>query len=1001
MKTVDQRLERRQITVLMCDLVDSTSLADALDPEDYLEVLSNFKRCCSEVIIKYNGYIARFIGDELLVYFGYPTGNESDAERSVQCALEIVQQLGKQEQRLDNDSEFNHRVRIGISTGLAVIGNIDELEETKALAVGIVPNLAARLRAISKPGEVTISSNTRRLLQDLFEYEFGGKHKLKGIENPESAWHVIRRSHLESRFDAYHSDGVTAIIGRDIELGEVVSRFEKLSPEDGLVVEISGNPGIGKSRFIRSLTREKYPEWEYIGYYGSSIYTNSMLYPAVDQILKKSGIRADAPSDVIREALQQIFDKNLDASLLDIYTSLISGASTGTDDTSNLQMHRDGLFEAIFGYFKRIATGKYLCLVCEDVHWMDSTSVELLGRIIENSEEIGIVILVTYRPEEFIPDWIKPNNYLRIQLDELGKHECTNVIERLTGRVNTAKFNDYIYTKSNGVPLYLESLTQSLLNSGTKLRTREYATPVQSDSFAVPDNLTNLLHDKVNRLGPERVLVQLASALDSKFHEKTLRSISGLSLDKFNEFLDRLLFVGIFKRTDTEQEFQFHHALLQDAAYQSMLREQRTKLHTKIADYVEQHDPLLLDQRPEVVARHFNLGGRTDKAIPLYLRAGKRYQRLSAFGEAVALFNSGLKLVTNLTQTPEILIMEVQLQLALGGAYTANLGYASQEAGEAYQRAKDICGLLGNPPEMVPALAGITAYHAVRGDVNESHAVANTILQLGMSTNDNTSLMFGYRQTGTTLCLLGQFSQSHDYLLKAIELYQTDLHADLAYVYALDYKCAALAYLAVVYTLTNEVEKAKTTIQQAVNHARSIGHIHSEGFSRTFQIGIYALLREHTKVREFTEIGIELSRENGFPMWLAMGYVAQGYSKVVHQNDESALTVIKNGLDIFEKTGSESFTPFLQSMHIEALLHLERFQEAFDECAQNITVIERTNAKWFQSAIYDMQGVAAVGLGISGVEYFRSCKELATQQGAKYLLEHCLSRKLHNHTPSL
>jgi class 3 adenylate cyclase len=672
--------ERRQLTVLVCDLVGSTALCEQLDPEDFSSIICVFLEKCAAVITRCHGHVARYMGDGVLAYFGYPHAREDAAERSVRAGLAIVEEIGKLKTGLD----LTLMVRVGIATGLVVNDQIGETAQEQ-VALGQPLNLAARLQAIAEPGTVIIADSTRNIVGKLFALEDMGCHLLKGFTAPVRAWRVTGEGVAESRFEALRGAHLTPLVGREQELTLLLDRWEQAKEGEGQVVLLAGEPGIGKSRLVQALrdrlTDEAHTD---LGYYCSPHWCDSPLQPVIAQLKRAASLsRSDDPAQKLAklETLLAQGRENI-AQIAPLITSLLSIPSDERYPPLDMspQLQRERTLAALVDQLARLSAHRPVLLIWEDVHWADPTSLELLELAIDRLQNLPVLALVTFRPE-FAPPWPGHTHITRLTLNRLNRRCCSQLVAGLTGGKSLpAVVLDQIVAKAEGVPLFVEELTKVVLEAGL-LREEDNGYELEGllPPAEIPVTLQDSLMARLDRLAPVKEIAQVGAVIGREFSHELLAVVVSWEEKDLNEALRRLVAAElIFRRgVGSEAVYVFKHALVRDAAYNSMLRSRRTQLHGCIADALRKHFAFAVEQNPELLALHLTEAGLYEEAIQVWLNVGLRAIERSATMEAVALLRSGLGLVAKLPDAQERAKLEVQLQTALGAALRATQGYAA------------------------------------------------------------------------------------------------------------------------------------------------------------------------------------------------------------------------------------------------------------------------------------------------------------------------------------
>ena len=700
--TIQDAPERRYVTVLFSDLVGSTALSTRLDPEDLRDVIAVYQRCVEETVRRFDGFIAKFMGDGVLVYFGYPEAHEHDPEQAVRAGLELVAAV----KGLQTPEPLE--ARVGIATGLVVVGDLIGSGASQEHAiVGKTPNLAARLQGIATPNMVVIADSTRKLVGNLFELEDLGGKDLKGIEEPERAWAVLRANPVDSRFDAFHTTGVTELVGRQEELELLLRRWSKAVAGEGQVVLLSGEPGIGKSRLTAALLERLSAEpHTRLRYFCSPQHSDSALYPIITQMERAAGFAHEdtalAKLDKLDDLLSRSFTPPQDRTL---FAELLSLQNDGRYPNLDFmpQQRRQRAFEALTTQIVSLAEQRPVLMIFEDVHWIDPTSLEALGRGIDRIKSVGVLLIITYRLE-FEPPWLGRPYVTALGLNRFGKHEIASMIDRVAGNHALPEtMRQDIIERTEGIPLFVEEMTRAVLEAGDG-DARKTAATVPSPALTVPASLHASLMARLDRLGSAKEVAQIGATIGREFSHLLLTAVAGKPETELQSALDRLAEASLLFRQGVPpyESYLFKHALIQDAAYGTMLREPRRALHTRIAATLETEFPEISQNQPELLARHYTEAGLIEKAATFWGTAGQLSLARSALVEAKKQLTRALSQIATLPLTPALRREQIKLQVALlNPLYHVN-GPAAPETKAAAEQAQlfiQKAERLGEPPE--------------------------------------------------------------------------------------------------------------------------------------------------------------------------------------------------------------------------------------------------------------------------------------------------------------
>jgi class 3 adenylate cyclase len=788
--------ERRQLTVLFCDLVGSTALSGELDPEEMGAVIRAYQNAVAGETLRFEGHVAKFMGDGVLTYFGWPKAHEDDAERAVRSGLALVRAVAGL-----TAAGQPLAARIGIATGLVVVGElVGEGEAQERAVVGETPNLAARLQALADPGSVVISQATRRLVGRLFELTDLGPTRLKGFAEPLAAFRVEGESRAEGRFEALHGERLTPLIGREHELAMLLERWAWAKEGDGQVVLIAGKAGIGKSRLLRAL-REQLAGEPHIAlrHFCSPYHTNSALHPVITQLERAAGFAADdeAGDKLVKlEALLRRATGELDEAV-PLISALLGVAIDGRYPAPNLspQRQKQRTLEVLIEQLAGLARTQPVVELYEDVHWVDPSTLELLDLEVGRVRRLPVLVVLTYRPE-FSPSWSGQAHVTALTMNRLGRRQGALLVERLTaGKPLPAEVLDQIVAKTDGVPLFVEELTKTVLESGLledKGDCYELSGPLPP--LAIPTTLHDSLMARLDRLAPVKEVAQTAAVIGREFSHDLLAAVSPLPEDQLGEALDQLVLSElIFRRgTPPHATYSFKHVLVRDAAYESLLKSTRQALHSRVAAILQRKHP-----EPELLGHHLAEAGAHEAAMRAYRSAGELAFERSANAEATAHLRRALGLLALATSISDRHREEIQLQLALGKAIIAAEGYAASQAWTAFERARILCDREGDTAQRFTALIGCFLFHLNRAEFDAAHKIAAEMEQLARAADDFPATICALRSLSVCAIYTGKFALGRQYAEQMLGLVDQKERIDFAFTYGIDPVMACLTWLAI------------------------------------------------------------------------------------------------------------------------------------------------------------------------------------------------------------
>ena len=681
--------ERRQVTVMFSDLVGSTALSARMDPEDLREVISGYQKCVAETVQRFGGFVAKYMGDGVLVYFGYPQAHEDDAECAVRAGLELISAVAALQPPVSLET------RVGIATGLVVVGDlIGSGEAQERSIVGETPNLAARLQGIAEPNMVVIADNTRRLLGNLFELHYLGARDLKGIAGPVRGWAALRASSAEGRFEALHATGLTALVGREEELELLLRRWSKAKTGEGQVVLLSGEAGIGKSRLTAALLERLANEpHTRLRYFCSPQHTDSALYPIISQMERAAGLAHDDTAqtklDKLDAVLAQTSTSKQDAALFGEMLSLPNDGRYPVLDLAPEQ-RRQGTMEALIAQTEALTRQTPVLMIFEDAHWTDPTSLELFGRAVDRIASLRVLLLVTFR-SEFQAPWVGRPHVTALTLNRLAQRDIDAMIDGVVGnKLLPANIRQDIIERTDGIPLFVEEMTKAVLEAEGGSEARRTAAAIPPRALAVPASLQASLMARLDRLGPAKEVAQIGAAIGRQYSHSLLAAVAQKSEAELASSLDRLIQSGLLFRQGLPPHatYLFKHALVQDAAYGTLLREPRRALHARLSETIESQFADIAESQPELLARHCTEAGLIEKAASLWGKAGQRSLARSALVEAADQLRRALDQIAALPVTPALRREQINLQVALLHALGHVKGFAAPETKAAVERAR-------------------------------------------------------------------------------------------------------------------------------------------------------------------------------------------------------------------------------------------------------------------------------------------------------------------------
>src|SRR6266446_6013895 len=952
--------ERRHLTVMICDLVGSTALSVRLDPEDMRALIDAYRAACALITRTYDGFLAEFRGDGILAYFGYPRAHEDDAERTVRAGLEIIAAVAE----LETHAAEPLAVRIGIASGVVVIGDLSrEGALRKHAVVGDTPNLAARLQALAEPGTIVVAASTRRLLGDLFRLRDLGRHEVKGIAAPVAAWAVEGVSVSESRFEAVRTAGLTRLIGREDELDFLLERQRLAWKGEGQIVLISGEPGIGKSRLGAALAERIAGEpHTHLRYQCSPYHTNSALRPFIAQLGRAAGFKADDGPEEKLDKLEAILA--MDASRVQaaatLFAALLSipfGARYAPLTLSPTQQRRRTL-AALLDQFEGLARRQPILLSFEDAHWADATSLELLDLTVERVRRLPVLALFTFRPE-FEPPWVGLPNVGTLTLGRLDRNDVASMVARVTGgRVLPAEVMTQIVAKTDGNPLFVEELTKAVLEAGILVEDAEgYRLDGPLPPLAIPETLQDSLMARLDRLAPVKEIGQIGAAIGREFSYSLLRALVERDEAALKDALTQLEEAElVFRRGDPpEAIYSFKHALVQDAAYENLLKSRRQVLHQRIAQTLRDRFQTIAEIQPEVVAHHFTHAGLSEPAIEWWVKAGDRALDRSANNEAIAHLEKAIGLAEGLANGPTERLLRLRLQTTYGHALLHGRGHSQPETIAAFARARELAAGIEDPAARFSAYYGMWLVSFVRADLAPMREVAAASLRDAQRLPDLPAAGRAMHVFGVTSWFQGDYLGARTHLEQALAAYDHERGHHLVPRFVFDDRVVATGWLAVVLWPLGEVDQAARLLESALSLARQSGHLPSIAWAHAYTCRFSGICRKPGKARPHAEELLGVAGEHGLPMRLADGSFYHGWARWC-AGDGDGEAGMRQGLALWNEMYYRLFAPLTATLLAEREAEAGRVEAALATLDAQLAAIEQTGQHWFDAEVHRARG---------------------------------------------
>ena len=961
----EDRAERRQVTVMFSDLVGSTALSARMDPEDLREVISAYQKCAAETVGRFGGYVAKYMGDGVLVYFGYPQAHEDDAERAVRAGLELVAAVGALK------SHAPLQTRVGIATGLVVVGDLIGSGASQEQAiVGETPNLAARLQGVAEPNSVVIAESTRKLVGNLFELQDLGAQDLKGIAGPVRAWTALRASSVESRFEAQHETKLTPLVGRDEELELLLRRWRQAVGGEGRVVLLSGEPGIGKSRLTVALEEQLQTEqYTPLRYFCSPLHTDSTLYPFISQLERAAGFERndtlDAKLDKLSSLLGASPHHDNDVQLLAELLSVPPGDRYPPLNLTARQKKRQTI-EALVRQLEVLVRQRPVLMIFEDAHWIDPSSRELLDTTIERVARLPVLLVITFRPE-FHPPWTGQAHVTTLNLTRLGRREGAALAGSVAG--NNAlpeEIVEEIIERTDGIPLFVEELTKAVVEArvhdGDEASTLYHVPP---SARAIPATLHASLMARLDRLGAvAREVAQIGAAIGREFSYEVLAPIAQKTDMEVQTALSRLTDAELVfcRGTLPQATFLFKHALVRDVAYGSLLRGQRQQLHGRIADVLAEHFPTTVEAEPEVIAHHYREAGMADAASTYFERAGDRAAARSGYIEATAHFRAAIEEADRLPQKDERARRALSLLLKLGPAIAVTIGDWKPEVEAVYRRAHDLGREVGDGPQLFRATWGLWLC-ASRTDNKQSRKWTEELTSVAQRLGDDGLLLEAQHcRWGDEVYGSGNALRLLETTEEGIRRYDAKRHAKLADAFGgHDPGVCGLGCHSLGLALRGFPDQARRTLEKAFGLAEFLSHPPSIGLAHRLGGMTFMILRDRHGGERMGERLVALAEKFDLPIFRWYGRYVGGWAKAQGLTLSEGLVSME---EAFPSIVNEQACKFLGAALAEARFDAGRVTDALALVDHALNTGEGSATGLYVPEIHRLRGMFLKSLAI-------------------------------------
>ncbi len=990
---------RRQLSVMFCDLVGSTALSQGLDPEDYGHIIRRFMACATAAVARYEGHVARYMGDALMVYFGFPLAHEDDAERAIRCGLEIVSAV----RSLEPGHKLQLHTRVGIATGLAVVGEVvgagASLEHT---ALGNTPNLAARLQAAAEPDSVVVSAATKRLVEGRLDLELVGELTLKGFAEPVVAYKAteLRES---GRLRTLTRQRLDRFVGRAKELQSLYQHWEQAAQGQGQVLLLGGEPGIGKSLMAEALRERLRAEPHLcIRYQCKALHVHSPFHPVIAQLGQAAGLAQGDSADAVLDKLEALLQGRFAGPQLKTSLALLAALLSIEQlrwpmPAMTPRQERAATIALLQQMIRERAQHMPLLLLVEDGHWIDPSTREFLDALVSGLATVPVMLLVTYRPP-FECAWRGAANVTDLVLQRMSGEESEAIVRQLTGEQDLPpQVLAQIVERTDGIPFFVEEMTRSVLESRLGEPVHDGAVPPRPPAaLAVPSTLQDSLMARLDRLGPARAVAQIGAAIGREFSYQLLAASAQMDGQALDAAMQRLMTAElVFRRGQApDVVYAFNHALVRDAAYDSLLHKRRQELHGRIGGVLEDQFSQSVVSEPELLAHHFAKAGLSSKALKYWRFAGSRSYRRSAIVEAVSHYSQALELVPKLEDSSQRLELEVSLLTELGEALMLSKGFTAPEVRGLYERAEMLARGIDDTQRALKVLFGLWAYQHVRADMPKARVLAERLCSIGKQINDQDEGLSAMTVLGITTHCNGELALSRQTHEHVVEHYRFDAERARARPLVNDPGAMSRTYLASTLWYLGHPEQALRTSAQALDHARAIAHPYTLATVLALTARFHQIRRDLERTLALATETIAVSTEFGFPIWRTLGNLLVSWVRAERGDAKGALQM-QAAIGVYRTIGVGISLPYYRALHAEQQArrgHVEEalatLGEALAETALTGAHTEEAEIRRIEGEILRLRGAHASALA---EQRLREALALAGRQGALALRLRCAS----------
>lgn len=959
---VPANAERRQVTVLFSDLVGSTALASRLDPEDARDVIREYERHCAGIVARYGGVVGQLLGDGVLAYFGYPVAHEEDCVRAIHAGLEIAASTPA----LKLVGDVRLAARVGVATGLVVIGEVIATEVSHQHAVsGEAPNLAARLQAMAQPGEVLVSAATRRLAAGAFTYEDLGPREIKGLSAAVHVWRVLGASEAQTRFEAADRRRDASLVGRDHELGLLRDRWAQCNEGEGQVVLLSGEAGIGKSRLVQALDEAlEVGAVHKLRYQCLAYFANSPLYPVTRQIELAAGITRSMEETERLERLRKLLSAETPGQpdAVPLFAALLGLAPAGDARPPDVPAARlKQLTQAALVEQLRTRAGSApVLLVVEDAHWIDPTTLELLDLLVSAIAGLPVLMIVTFRPE-FKPSWVGYSHVTHLALNRLSRRQCHQIVSNITGgKALPDELQQLLIARTDGIPLFVEEHTRMLLESGLlREEGSRYFLTRQLPELAIPSSLQDALMARLDRVAGTKELAQLCAVLGREVPHELVSALLPGDEASLCARMDALVAAGLLLKSSGESKsiYSFRHALIQDAAYNSMLRTTRQKAHSTVARVLREQFPQRVASQPEILAFHHTEAGEPEAALAQWQLAGEKAVSRGAMREAIAHYRNALQNVALRDASPGRDALELDILIALGVPLIAAYGYTDSQVQDTYLRARDLAQRLGDDPQLFSAMWGLWTSHRARLEMHDARELATELNELARRLDDPSRLLAAHHAQWTTYTYLGDLLKATAHCEQGMRIYQPQQHHRHVFIYGgHDPGCCGIATAALDLCLTGRISEGLERMEAARRLAQELGHPPTLAHAMTYSALLGHFLRDSRAALEYATSTLGIAEKIEQPGYVAAARMVAAWARSCQGEGAGSVAEItactRTNLFMVAGVTRPYFLGLLAEVQSDAADHCA----ALDTVDSALADVEKHQMRFWEPELHRMRG---------------------------------------------